>query len=69
MSGIHSLTKAASETVEAILGTIEGQVYIGANGDAIILTGDADGGTVIEVDEAGHTSEASVNEWSTGWEA
>lgn len=60
--------KALREHVAFILGVVEGQVFYGEN-SAVIITGDADGGQIIEVDADFHTHSADLGEWSTGFEA
>ena len=68
MSAMAERDAIVRKTVELILGTIEGTAYYGSEG-AIVVTGDADGGTIIAIDLDGSTSEASLAEWSTGWTA
>lgn len=60
--------KALREHVAFILGAMQGEVFYGES-SAVIITGDADGGQVIEVDADFHTHSADLGEWSTGFEA
>jgi hypothetical protein len=58
--------------VLAVLPTVsatESVFYAPTGRTAIIVTGDADSGTVIEIAADGSSDEASVGPWQTGWEA